>query len=176
MTIPEDMPQQQDDAIDQLKEQLSACEDKYLRLLAESENTRKRMLKERQELTQHAVENVLSEFLHPLDNLENALKLAVTMSQEVKHWATGFEMIATQFKQVLANHGVEEFASVGLPFDPHHHEAVEVVETTESAPGTVIEQFISGYRRGERTIRVSRVKVAKAPAQGHHNQEEQLGE
>lgn len=151
------------DPMDALKGQLAECEEKYVRLMAESENTRKRLLKERQELTQYAVDDVLTEFLHPLDNLENALKFADQMSDEVKNWATGFQMIATQFKQVLSDHGVEPFESKGKHFDPHLHEALEMVETTEHPPGTIIEECILGYKKGEKAIRVARVKVAKAP-------------
>ncbi|MBS0623170.1 MAG: nucleotide exchange factor GrpE [Verrucomicrobia bacterium] len=154
---------EQQDPLASLQVQLNECQDKYLRLLAESENVRKRLLKERQELMQYAVENLLSEFLHPIDNFENALKFATRASDEVRNWAAGFQMIAAQFKQVLSNHGLEEFSSIGQQFDPLFHEAVEMVETTDHSPGTVIEQSVSGYKKGERTVRVARVKVAKAP-------------
>lgn len=146
-------------ALDDLKE----CQDKYLRLLAESENTRKRMQKERQELTKYAVENVLAEFINPLDNFSKALSIAEAMSPEVKNWALGFEMILAQFKQVLTNHGAVEYSSLGQKFDPHWHEAVEMVETGDRPPGVVVEEFVKGYKMGDRVIRVARVKVSKAP-------------
>lgn len=145
-----------------LAKELADCQDKYLRLLAESENARKRMQKERSELTKYAVENVLVEFLHPLDNFQNALAFAESMSDEVKNWAIGFEMILSQLRQVLANHGVQEYETVGKHFDPHLHEAVEMVETDEYEPGVVVEECLRGYKIGERPIRVARVKVAKA--------------
>jgi molecular chaperone GrpE len=146
-----------------LQQELKECQEKYLLMLAESENARKRMQKERQELTKHAVENVLAEFLHPLDSFEKALQFAETMSDEVKNWAIGFEMLLNQFKQVLNQHGVQEYHSVGKPFDPHFHEAVDMVVSTEYPPGVVIEEFVRGYKIGDRPIRVARVKVAKAP-------------
>ena len=151
------------EALTTLQENLKECQDKYLRVLAESENTRKRMQKERQELTKYAIENVLTEFFHPLDSFEKALQFAESMSDEVKNWAVGFEMILSQFKQIFSNHGVEEYHSVGKPFDPHLHEAVEMVETTEYEPGVVVEEHVRGYKVGDRAIRVARVKVAKAP-------------
>lgn len=144
-----------------LENSLQECQDKYLRLLAESENTRKRMQKERNELTKYAVENVIAEFLNPFDSFETALKFAENSSPEVKHWAVGFEMILNQFKQMLSNHGVEEFHSEGKQFDPHFHEALEVVHTNDYAPGVIIAEFAKGYRIGDRVIRVARVKVAK---------------
>lgn len=151
------------DPLTALGEELKECQDKYLRLLAESENSRKRMHKERQELTKFAIEKVLLEFLHPLDSFEKALKFAESMSGEVRNWAIGFEMILTQFKQILNEHGASEYDSVGKHFDPHFHEAIEVQETNEFEPGIIIQEFVRGYRIGDRALRVARVKVAKSP-------------
>ena len=151
------------ETVEKVKEELQAAEDKYLRVLAESENARKRMQKERFEMTKYAIEGVLVEMLHPLDNLEKALSFAESMSDEVRNWAVGFEMLLGQFKQVLTNHGVEEYHSVGKPFDPHMHEAIEMIETTEYEPGVIVEELLRGYKMGDRPIRVARVKVAKAP-------------
>lgn len=155
-----------------LEDTLKECQDKYLRLLAESENARKRMQKERQELTKYAVENVISEFLNPLDSFEKALKFAESGSEEVKRWAIGFEMILGQFKQVLANHGVEEYESLGKHFDPHFHEALEVVETNDYKPGIIVHEFAKGYKIGDRVVRVARVKVAKSLDLAQENKEE----
>lgn len=149
--------------VEELKNTIKECQEKYLRVLADSENSRKRMQKERQEMTKYAVENVLIEFLHPLDSFEKALEFAESMSDEVKNWAIGFEMLLNQFKQVLSNHGVEAYHSMGKPFDPHLHEAVEMVESSEYPPGIVVEECIRGYKVGDKPIRVARVKVAKAP-------------
>lgn len=162
------------DEIASLEESLKECQEKYLRVLAESENARKRMQKERQEMTKYAIENVLVEFLHPLDSFEKALSFAESMSEEVKNWAVGFEMLLNQFKQILTNHGVEEYHSVGKPFDPHFHEAVEMVESKEYEPGVIVEEFVRGYKVGNRPIRVARVKVAKAPGEKlQENQQEE---
>jgi len=147
----------------QLRESLKECQDKYLRALAEAENMRKRMQKERQEATQFALEKVLAEFLHPIDSFEKALLFAESMSSEIKNWAIGFEMILNQFKQILSHQGLEEYHSIGKPFDPHFHEAVEMIETNEYSPGVVVEEYIRGYKIGNRPIRPARVKVAKAP-------------
>ncbi len=85
-----------------LRKELKECQEKYMRMLAESENVRKRMQKERQEMTKYAVENMLAEFLHPIDSLEKALQFAESMSDEVRNWAIGFEMLLNQFKQILS--------------------------------------------------------------------------
>lgn len=149
--------------LEKLKSEAAEYKDKYLRVLAEAENTRKRLQKERQEMIQFAVQNVLVEFLNPIDHLQKALSFTEQASDEVKHWAAGFQMILNQFKDVLTNHGVHPFKSEGQAFDPHSHEAVEMVATSEHPPGTVVEESLLGYKRGNTTIRPARVKVAKAP-------------
>ncbi|MBS4168203.1 nucleotide exchange factor GrpE [Parachlamydia sp. AcF125] len=148
--------------IEALRRDAADNKDKYLRVLAEAENQRKRLQKERQELIQYALQNVIADFLNPIDQMENALKFKDQMSAEVKGWALGFEMILNQFKDVLATNGVAPMVSVGTSFDPHLHEAIEMVETGEFAPGTVVEESLKGYKMGERVIRPARVKVAKA--------------
>lgn len=148
--------------LEALRRDAAEHKDKYLRNLAESENQRKRLQKERQDLTQYAIQNVIADFLHPIDHMENALKYKDQMSPEVKGWAMGFEMILNQFKDVLSDQGVTPIISVGTPFDPHLHEAIEVVETDEYPPGTVVEEIIKGYKMGDKVVRPARVKVSKA--------------
>ncbi|HRW58883.1 MAG TPA: nucleotide exchange factor GrpE [Chlamydiales bacterium] len=136
---------------------------KYLRLLADSENSRKRMQKDKEDTLQFAVENTISEFLPAIDTLENALKYAKNSSPEVQQWATGFQMILTQFQDVLHTHGIVAFHSEGNLFDPHFHEAMEIIETQDHPDGTILEELAKGYKTKNRTIRPARVKVAKKP-------------
>lgn len=149
--------------LDRLKNELEEYKDKYLRLLADAENARKRLQKERKEISEYAVQNAIIDLLHPLDHLENALKFAKEMSEEIKQWAFGFEMIVTQFKEALASNGILAFESVGKVFDPNVHEAVEMIETDKIPAGIVVEECTRGYKMGERIIRPARVKVAKTP-------------
>ncbi len=137
--------------------------DKYLRALAEQENMRKRIQKEKQEMLSFGIENAIAEFLPAIDNFENALRFAESSTGDVKNWALGFEMILSQFKEVLYNHGISSFHSEGNTFDPLYHEAVEIVETTEQPDGTIMHEFTKGYKSANRTIRPARVKVAKHP-------------
>ena len=136
---------------------------KYWQLLADSENSRKRLQKERQEMNKHGIRNVILDFLQPLDTFEAALNSAENGSEEVKNWAVGFQMILNQLKEVLNNYNVKSFSTKGMLYDPHHHEAVETVETTEHAEGTILHEFAKGYKMGDTTIRPASVKVAKAP-------------
>ncbi len=137
--------------------------DKYLRTLAEMENMRKRMQKERQEMIRFGVENSIGEFLPAIDNLENALRFSENAGGEVKMWALGFEMILSQFKEVLHNSGIVSFHSEGNTFDPLLHEAVETEETTDHPDGMILHEFTKGYKSSARTVRPARVKVAKHP-------------
>lgn len=147
---------------EQIKQDAEVYRDKYLRLLAETDNIRKRLQKEKVELTQYAVQSVIIDFLNPIDHLENALKHTQQASDEVKHWAFGFQMILNQFKDVLANNGVVPFESVGTPFDPHIHEAIEMIATDEYPPGVVITEIVRGYKMKDKIIRPARVKVTKS--------------
>lgn len=146
-----------------IQKELKECKDKYLRTLAEAENTRKRMQKEREELINFALENLICEFLIPIDHMENALKYTEDASDEVKNWAIGFQMILAQFKDVLSNNGVSTIETKGAHFDPHLHEAIEIVATDEHPADTVFAENVKGYKRGGRVIRPARVAVAKAP-------------
>lgn len=148
---------------EQLKLELEEQKEKYMRSLAEMENTRKRMQKERQEMTKFAVDQVITDFLNPLDNFEKALSFADKMSDETRNWAMGFKMILTQLQDVLTEHGVHPFSSLGAIFNPHCHEAVSVEETTTHPDGYILEEFSRGYKSSERTIRPAKVKVAKHP-------------
>ena len=152
-----------DTELDLLKAERQEFKDKYLRLLADAENARKRLGKEKQDAAQYLLQDFVSEFLMPIDNMENALAFADQMSDEVRNWAIGFKMILGQLQDALESKGVRPFVSVGEAFDPHLHEAVEMQESNEAKPDIVLEEFSRGYRMGDRVIRPARVKVSKAP-------------
>lgn len=145
------------------KEEAKEYKDKYLLLLAESENARKRLQKERQDIQRFAMRGILGELLFPLDQLDGALAYSEHASPEIKQWAFGFKMILNQFKEVLTQYHVHPFHAKGQHFNPELHEAIEVVETTEHPDGTILEELRPGYRMGESTLRPAQVKVAKAP-------------
>lgn len=135
--------------------------EKYLRALADLENTKKRLIAEKQEIVNYSVSNIVEDLLEPIDNLENALSYTDNLSDELKNWATGFKMILNQLQSALENHGIVPYESKGKPFDPHFHEAVEMVETNEEKDGIVLEEIKKGYKHHGKILRVSKVKVAK---------------
>lgn len=151
--------------LSQVKAELAEFKDKYFRALAETENTRKRLQKEKIESQGFAIQDVVLDFLQPLDHMEQALNAATNATDEVKHWAIGFRMILQQLKQVIQDNGVTTYDSVGEIFDPHLHEAIETEENANFAEGTVMQEFTRGYKMGTRIIRPAKVKVATAPKQ-----------
>lgn len=135
---------------------------KYLRNLAEMENARKRMQRERLELIKFANEQLILDLLNPLDQMEQALAFAEQASAEVSNWAMGFKMILAQLEAAIKSAGAESFEAHGQLFDPHLHEAIEATEDPKLEPGTIVKQHCKGYRMGERVIRPARVQVVRA--------------
>ncbi len=156
-------PQEPQDELGKLNAELAEYKDKYFRALAEIENTRKRLQKEKIESQSFAIQDVVLDFLQPLDHFEQALNASQNSSDEIKHWAIGFRMILQQLKQVIQDNGITTFEAVGEIFDPHLHEAIETEESPNFAEGTVIQEFTRGYKMGNRVIRPAKVKVSTGP-------------
>lgn len=154
-----------------LQQDLKGEKDKYQRLLAELDNTRKRMQREKEEAIRFAVERVIGNFLNPLDQFEKALLFATQGSEELKQWALGFQMILSQFNEILSGHKVVSFSAVGAMFDPHYHEAIEIEEAKEAEDGKILSEFAKGYRCGDRIIRPAKVKVARKETSGESQHE-----
>ena len=131
-------------------------EDKYLRLLAEYDNYRKRSQKEKENAWTSAKADTAKEFLPVYDNLERALK------QETadEAYAKGVQMIMTQLKNVLEKLGIEEIPAQGETFDPNVHNAVMHIDDEELGENVVAEVFQAGFRIGDKIIRHAMVKVA----------------
>ena len=152
--------------------ELKTYKNKYLSLLADAENSRRRLQKEKSEIIQWSLHNLLLDFLNPIDHMENALNYTEQSTPEVQQWATGFQMILTQFKDILMQQGIRPIETKDRPFDPHLHEAIEMIVTKEVAPNTIVEETLKGYMIGERTLRPAKVKVAKAPEEENQNNNE----
>jgi molecular chaperone GrpE len=140
--------------------ELGDFKDKYLRVLAESENIRKRVRQQADESVRLQRENLLRDLLPIIDNLERALG-AARGGGNGKPIVEGVEMVLRSMFDLLRGHGVSQVNTVGQPFDPQLHEAVDHVVSQEHAPNTVIEEFHRGYQIGDKTLRPARVSVAK---------------
>lgn len=138
-----------------LEKELEALNDKYLRLVAEYDNYRKRTAKEKEAIYPEAKISVVAAFLPVLDNLERAL---ATAGDDPIY--EGVKMISKQFVETLKSTGVEEIPAVGEKFNPDVHNAVMHIDDESYGENEVVEEFQKGYRLGERIIRYSMVKVA----------------
>jgi len=146
-------------AVDQ---ELSDVKDRYMRILAEYDNFRRRTQKEREGLYADAVADVTKEWLLVVDNVERALSFAEkTDNQNADKLSEGMMMIFKQAGEVLAKLGVEEIPSeIGSAFDPNLHAAVTHIEDDSLGEQCIAQVFLKGYKKGDRVIRHTLVQVA----------------
>jgi molecular chaperone GrpE len=146
--------------------QAAELKDRLLRAQAEWDNSRKRILREKEEAVRYAGEAFLERLLPVLDNFEMGLQAAQSAT-DAKAIAQGLEMVLAQFQQALRDAGVEVIEAVGQPFDPHRHEALGHHESSEHPEGHVLTQMRKGYKLKDRLLRAASVFVAKPP-EGKH--------
>ena len=129
------------------------------RVMADFDNYRKRVVKEKDAQYSVILSEVITEFLPVIDNLEKSL--ATNAEDEVaKAWKNGVELIYRQFTEVLNKLGAEEIKAVGEQFDPNFHDAVMHVEDDSVGENVIVEELRKGYKLKDRIIRHSMVKVA----------------
>jgi molecular chaperone GrpE len=146
-------------SIEDLRRDLAALQDRLLRSAAEFDNYRKRIDRERRDLSEYAASDVLSELLPIIDNLDRALLTpGVAEDDPVRK---GVELIHKQMLDVLRKRGVRPIDATGVMFDPKYHNAVIHEESSEHPDGEVIQELQRGYMLGERLLRPAMVKVAK---------------
>lgn len=148
--------QEEKTAEELLQEERKQQEDKYLRLLAEYDNYRKRSQKEKDNAWATAKADTVKAFLPVYDNLERALK------QETadEAYAKGVQMTMTQLKTVLEKLGIQEIPALGETFDPAVHDAVMHIDDENAGENTIVEVFQDGFQLGDKIIRHAMVKVA----------------
>jgi molecular chaperone GrpE len=146
--------------IDKLRAERDALLDRLARLQAEFDNARKRAVREQQDFREYAAADAIKTILPVLDSFERALKVSAGVSNS-DDLRSGLELIYRQFQDALQKLGVQPIETVGKPFDPRLHEAVEMVETTEAPDHEVLEEFQRGYNYKGRLLRPAMVRVAK---------------
>jgi len=135
--------------------------DKYLRLQADFENSRKRQEKEKQDFFRYANEGLVIELLNVLDDLERTVGLAQEKHQDLAAFLKGVEMILAHLYEMLKGHGVKPIEAEGKLFDPHFHEAMMQVENKDVPEHTIVEELQKGYLLNDKVVRTSKVKVSK---------------
>ncbi|ASS37680.1 hypothetical protein AXF17_03910 [Mogibacterium pumilum] len=134
-------------------------ETKYLRLMAEFQNYKKRVAKEKTDIRSYANERIVTELLEVLDNFERALASETTA--EAEGYAQGMKLIFDQFLGVLTKSGLEEVKALGEDFDPNMHNAVMTADSEEYDSNKVCNVLQKGYTLNGKVIRPSMVTVAK---------------
>ena len=132
---------------------LAACEDKYMRMMAEYDNFRKRSAKEKEGVYADAYSDCIANLLPILDNLERA-----SGSDNLDAVKKGLEMTAKAFADALEKMGVAEVET--KEFDPNFHNAVMHIEDDAYGESEIVEVFQKGYVKGDKVIRYAMVKVA----------------
>lgn len=152
-----------------LEEQLAAAREearrnyeKYLRAVADWENYRRRMTREKDELRQYAVGSFIEELLPVLDNLELGLQTAAN-HPEAAAVMEGFRMVADQINRLMGERGLATVNPVGEPFDPHQHESVACQPDPEKPEGVVTNVVRPGYFLNGRLLRPASVVVSSGP-------------
>jgi len=153
-----------------MEEQLAAAKkeaagnyDRYVRALADLENFRRRVTREKDELRQFASASLLQSLLPVLDNLQ--LGLAAAQQQtDTKSIVDGVSMVLEQFKAVLDRHGLKEVNPTGQKFDPHQHESISHQPSAEVAEEHVLQVVRVGYTLHGRLLRPASVVLSSGPA------------
>ncbi|SVA72134.1 uncharacterized protein METZ01_LOCUS124988 [marine metagenome] len=163
----EELPPPTPEELKELREQATKAEEYYDRLkrqVAEADNLRKRLAKEKQDAIRYANESLILELLPTMDSFEMAINAAQKSDDNsIDSLKTGIEMIYTQIKRTLEEIGVTEIDATGQTFDPSQHEAMSRMKTNKAKEGTVLEQTRKGYRLRDRLLRAASVVVAIPP-------------
>jgi molecular chaperone GrpE len=160
----EDPAAERPSALDDLRREKEALQDRLLRTAAEFDNYRKRVDKERRDLAEYASADMIGEVLPILDNFERALQaFAAAAGPEAEAFRKGVELIHKQLLDLLRKRGVRPIDTAGADFDPNIHEAVIHEASSDHREGEVIAELQRGYTLGDRLLRPAMVKVARRP-------------
>jgi molecular chaperone GrpE len=147
--------------LEECRHQLAAESEAKLRILAESENFKKRLAKEKEEFLRYASESVIADMLPVLDNIDLALTHG-RGNAACKDLLMGVDMTRKIFAEILARHGLEEFGGIGEAFNPEFHEAIGVSVNKELPEEAVSQVVQKGFRLRGRLVRPAKVMVNKA--------------
>lgn len=146
--------------VEQLREEVKRLNDQHLRTLAEFDNTKKRLNRDKDEFVKYAAEQVVRALLPIADSLDQAL-VAVDKQSDANAVIKGVHLIHRQLLGLLHKEGVARIPTVGEPFDPHLHEAVAQAPVADGTPEqTIVEEVQPGYTLHDKVIRPAMVKIA----------------
>ena len=149
------------------KAEAAANFDKYMRAMADLENYRRRTIREKDDLRTTATGRVLEDIFPVLDTLSMAISAAKQPNADIKSLVGGVDMVLSQLKTALANHGLKEINPLGQPFDPHQHEAISHQPSDTVNEEHVLNVVRTGYSLNSRLLRPASVVVSSGPAKGN---------
>lgn len=155
-----DAPESANEDVAALLKEKDALYDRLLRMTAEFDNYRKRVDRERRELSEYAAADLLTDVIAIVDDFERALQ--VPTDAQADAYRQGIELIHKQMLDLLRKRGVTPIETVGTDFDPNFHQAVIHEVSTDHREGEVMQELRRGYMLGDRLLRPAMVKVAKA--------------
>ena len=144
--------------VQQAEAALAEEREKFLRKVADFENTRRRITGDAQRTAESKKTEFIQQALSIADNLEMAL-LTPADKETVDHLTTGVRMTLEKFYQLLREHGIEKIPSLDQPFDPNRHEAVSMQKIEGKADNTVVQVYREGYIKGDQVLRYAQVVV-----------------
>lgn len=149
-----------DPVVDETAAKLAEAEDKLAYLAAEFENYKRQVARRVDDERVRTERRLLEKLLPALDNFNLALQHAGT-AKDVASLKVGLDYVGMQMESALREAGLEPIPTVGQPFDPNKHEALEELEGTDKPSGTIVEEAQRGYSLNGQLLRASRVKVAR---------------
>ncbi len=184
-----ELPKKKKDEINKLKEIISnlteelikreqkliEAQEKAVRSMADADNYKKRMARESEEQAKYATALLIENLLPVLDNLDKAGDAVNDGHGGIAQLSEGVRLTHEQFLNILKKHGLERLDVVNKPFDPNVSEAITMEDTTEHEDGTVIREFVPGYRFKERVIRPAKVQIARNQPHSMEPSEDEVG-
>ena len=135
-------------------------QDRYLRLNAEFDNYKKRMMRENSDRLKYFNMELIKELLPSVDNLERAISHAGDENSDLENMIEGLQMVYKGMQEAFGKFGVSEIESIGKEFDPNCHQAVGMIESQEVPENHVAEECLKGYYLHDRIIRPTMVRVS----------------
>ena len=142
----------------QARQEASDNWNKFLRERADMDNFRKRQERALIDRVYNQKKALINKFLGVIDNVDRAMVYQETMNRQDLQQA--LRMVQWQLSEVMRGEGLNVVPTVGEPFNPYLHEAIEAVENSDKPEGTIVEEVLKGYTLGDETLRAARVKVS----------------
>ena len=155
-----ELEENQDDLIEKERSLAKSMEERFLRVNAEFENYKKRIVRENSERFKYFNLDLIKELLPSLDNLERAITHAKSENKDFESMIEGLEMVNKMTHEVFEKFGVSRVNTVGEVFDPNIHQAVGVVQSDSVPENHIVEECLGGYLLHDRIIRPAMVRVS----------------